>query len=78
MADKNSFYDSFFVDTEGRKKAGELADRNHISMATTITEERLKLLGKDFKGAHIQIEDMYTDNKPSGTAIVIKLPLILS
>jgi hypothetical protein len=35
MADKNSFYDSYFVDAEGRKKAGE-----------QLARQSKKLLGK--------------------------------
>lgn len=61
----------------GREKAGQLKEGNHQSMATSIINERLKILGKKFKNSGVSIIDLYgNDNQPQGTKVVINLPLI--
>ncbi len=62
----------------GREEAKKTKNNEHKSYATKITNERLKIHGADFKNASIEITDLYDNSNPTGTNIVIKLPLIFS
>ncbi|MCP4178688.1 MAG: hypothetical protein GY756_13065 [bacterium] len=61
----------------GRTEADKLKKKEHKSLATEITNNRLALLGKSFKKkAEISILDLTDDNKNStGTKVIIKLPV---
>ncbi len=61
----------------GRTEADKLKKKEHKSLATEITNNRLTLLGKSFKKkAEINIQDLTDDNNnPTGTKVIIKLPI---
>ncbi len=65
----------------GREKAEEikrLKSRNHQSMGTSMTRERLKILGDEFDHRlKVNYTDLFDANKrPIGTKVVIIMPVI--
>lgn len=63
----------------GRKKALELKavkNKLHQSLGTKVTKERLDLLnyGKENR-IGVQIEDLYNNEEPKGTRVIINIPL---
>jgi LytS/YehU family sensor histidine kinase len=69
-------------DGVGRKKARELEqskDKDHRSMATTITNERLANLNKKLKQKiHFEIIDLKDENgNAAGTKVIFEIPLSL-
>lgn len=63
-------------DGVGRQQAAKNADKNHKSLATTITQQRLQILGNKFRAATVDIVDLYDADQPLGTKIIIRVPLI--
>ncbi len=65
----------------GRKKAKEIANRqrpNHISFALEATKNRFKILkAKHQMNLGFSIVDLYENKIPSGTKVIIKLPILL-
>ena len=62
----------------GREKAMEIKDRqkdNHRSFAMSISKRRLEILNKT-EGDHfsVQMEDLYTEGKASGTKVTLHIP----
>ena len=50
--------------------------KRHRSMGIEITKERLEMLNQSQNGvASVEIIDLYEDERPSGTKVVIRLPL---
>lgn len=68
----------------GRKKAAEnqkaTKTKEHLSVATKNTNERLKIINKEHhKQGNIVLKDLYdTTGAPTGTQVVITLPIITS
>lgn len=60
----------------GRKAADDSKNADHISYATQITNDRLKHLGKQFENSKTEFVDLYKNEKPAGTKVLISLPLI--
>jgi len=46
MADKNSFYDSYFVDAEGRKKAGEQLAQKSKALLSKYDPDLVEMVRK--------------------------------
>ncbi len=75
---------TFFIQVEdngiGRQKASEIEsarERDHQSMATSITRDRIETLKKKLKSRiHLQIEDL-TDNEGNarGTRVTFRIPI---
>ncbi len=66
-------------DGVGREKAAELEKgkvKVHVSMATTITKDRLKIINKKIKSKiTLNIIDLKDENNnPAGTKVVITIP----
>ncbi len=61
----------------GRKKSMQQSNKNHVSFATTITEERLMAFEKKHR-VHFSIEtiDIENEDGTTGTKVIINLPLI--
>ena len=66
-------------DGVGREKAREILykmNKEHKSLATDITRERIRVLNKKLKSKimlHI-LDLMNTENEPSGTKVQIEIP----
>lgn len=63
----------------GRQKAHEVeANKKHHSMATSITKDRLKVLGRKFRNSFdLEITDLTDENqKPAGTRATLMIPYI--
>ena len=60
MADKNSFYDSFFVDTEGRRKAGEQLARQSKELLGKYDPDLVEIVRKR-KRAGESLKQIYRD-----------------
>jgi tetratricopeptide (TPR) repeat protein len=68
-------------DGVGRKKAMEIMlalDRDHKSIATAITHERIQVLNKRLKKKiTMQVEDLMDDHdEPTGTRVVFEIPVL--
>jgi sensor histidine kinase YesM len=61
----------------GREKAMQQTKFNHVSIATTITEERLKAFEQKHR-IHFKIEtiDIVNSDGTTGTKVIINLPLL--
>ncbi len=64
----------------GRKRAKEILDRQrgeHKSFATEAIEQRLNLINEqsDSKIASYKIKDLYKQGEPSGTLVIVTLPI---
>jgi sensor histidine kinase YesM len=63
----------------GRKKSTEIKNKKlhkKSSIGLKLTEERLLTFSKKFKNKHqLSIVDLYKDNKPIGTKIILFLPI---
>ena len=62
----------------GRERSARLnKSENHLSMATEITKDRIRLMAKRYKiKISMFIEDLYDENKdPAGTRVVFKMLL---
>ncbi len=61
----------------GRKRSMQQSNKNHVSFATTITEERLMAFEKKHR-IHFSIEtiDIENEDGTTGTKVIINLPLI--
>ncbi len=61
----------------GREKAMQQTKFNHVSIATTITEERLKAFEQKHR-VHFKIEtiDIVNSDGTTGTKVIINLPLL--
>jgi len=61
----------------GRTKSGKIKkNKNHKSMAISITRERIEILNKKYKGkGRLSIEDFDLEKK-TGTQVIICLPII--
>lgn len=63
----------------GREAATSIQEKSnspkHESMALKITRERLDLLQESEVKSTLEMIDLYTENVPSGTKVVIKIPL---
>ncbi len=61
----------------GRRKALQQSNKDHVSFATTITEERLKAFEKKHR-IHFKIEtiDIFNNDGTTGTKVIINLPLM--
>ena len=64
----------------GREKAQQIKEpesKKHISLALSITRERLDNLNKRYrKKINFEIIDLEKDNKPSGTLVKFEIPLV--
>ena len=61
----------------GRRKALQQSNKDHISFATTITEERLKAFEKKHRiQFKIETIDIFKNDGTTGTKVIINLPLI--
>ncbi len=67
-------------DGVGREKGKEIImeqNQKHKSLATSLTQERIKTLNKKLKRkVSLNIQDLKDDKeKPSGTKVVIEIPV---
>ena len=65
----------------GRKRAMEIMlalDKDHKSIATAITHERIQVLNKRLKKKiTMQVEDLVDDqDEPAGTRVVFEIPVL--
>ncbi len=60
----------------GRTKASEMnaqRDQEHKSTALVVTQERLDILNKDSGVKSLEIIDLYTDDQPTGTKVILRI-----
>lgn len=64
----------------GRKKSAELNDQSketyHNSTSLLVTQERLDLLHGSNEKATLEIIDLYKDEIPVGTKVIIRIPIV--
>lgn len=63
----------------GRLKASEIGNRqgnHHKSFALSSIEKRLEIFKKQYNNAGYQIEDLYNENTPAGTKVIVTMPFI--
>jgi hypothetical protein len=60
MADKDSFYDSYFIDDEGRRKAGEQLGRKSKNLLDKYDPELVEIVRKR-KEAGESLKQIYKD-----------------
>lgn len=63
----------------GREASAKLRETSketyHTSAGLSVTTERLSLLKTDSDFEPLEITDLYTDGKPSGTRVIIRIPI---
>ncbi|MEO7523445.1 MAG: hypothetical protein ABIT58_05085, partial [Ferruginibacter sp.] len=63
----------------GRKASSAINSNKqhyHKSMGTAVTGERIALINEKYQSkANVTITDLYNNNQPAGTQVIIKLPL---
>jgi LytS/YehU family sensor histidine kinase len=64
----------------GREKAAELnklsKETYHRSTALNVTQERLELMSDEEQSKAIEIIDLYENNLPCGTKVILRIPTI--